>query len=763
MNKAITDGVLLMPPAFEGGLDVWSSGDGTPGSDTYDGDVNAAFVPADQDFGGCLEVLKTDTTQKLRYMGETPLLPGCYLRITARIKAVSGNIPNVRIAGWAGGAGGAHVTGLTEVGPQTTLITYGQIVEVTAIVGAGLRMGVDMVWGAAPLYGHFGLDLTGANGGVVRIDDIIVEDITSVYLRDMMAMVDVRDYGAIGNGTTDDLAAFEAADSDANGRRVMVSEGTYYLGDSMTFDNRVQFEGTVVMPADKILSLTKNFDLPAYIDAFGNEELAFKKAFQALLNNSDHESLDLGGRRIYVTEPIDMQAAVANRNSYATRRHISNGQFEAASNGDWADEVATSQATYNPSSNRTLSNVVNVANVPVGALVEGNGVGREVYVRSKNVAAQEITLSLPLYGASGTQNYTFTRFKYLMDFSGFSQLSKFSMSDIEFQCSNVCSGVLLPPSATALHIKDSYFTHPKDRCITAHGDGDQGLIVDRCQFISNESGKLSQDRTSIVLNSNANDIKLRNNRVVHFRHFAVIGGSNALVTGNHWFQGDTAAAGIRTAGIVFSQLNCRAIVNGNYIDNASIEWTNEHDQAPEFVSELSFSGLNVSDNTFLSSHVAPWFSFLIVKPYGAGHFLNGMTVTGNVFRNVAGNIDRAESVDTSFADLNYDRNKNVTFGGNLYNQVDNPASNPLVLKHIQNTDAAKWTVSCAPKLPFNGWAQTVEAVVANGKISTASNAAHHGMPYVGNKQGANNDQISLTWSEPVTGEVVVRVRMDDPL
>lgn len=763
MNKAITDGVLLMPPAFESGLDVWSSGDGTPGSDTYDGDINAAFVPADQDFGGCLEVLKTDTTQKLRYMGETPLLPGCYLRVTARIKVVSGNIPNVRIASWAGGAGGAHVTGLTEVGPQIALTTYGQVVEITAIVGAGLRTGVDMVWGAAPLYGHFGLDLTGANGGVVRIDDIVVEDITSVFLRDMMAMVDVRDYGAVGDGLTDDQAAFEAADAGSNGRRVMVSEGTYYLGDSMTFDSRVQFEGTVVMPTDKILSLTKNYDLPAYIDAFGNEELAFKKAFQALLNNSDHESLDLGGRRIYVTEPIDMQAAVANKDNYATRRHISNGQFEAASNGDWADEVATSQATYDPSSNKTLSNVVNVANVPVGALVEGNGVGREVYVRSKNVAAQEVTLSLPLYNASGTQNYTFTRFKYLLDFGGFSQLSKFSMSDIEFQCSNVCSGILLPPAATALHIKDSYFTHPKDRCITAHGDGDQGMIIDRCQFISNESTKLSQDRTSIVLNANANDIKLRNNRVVHFRHFAVIGGSNALVTGNHWFQGDTASSGIRTAGVVFTQLNCRAIVNGNYIDNASIEWTNEHDQAPEFVSELSFSGLNVSDNTFLSSHVAPWFTFLIVKPYGTGHFLNGMTVTGNIFRNVAGNIDRAESVDTSFADLNYDRNKNVTFSGNLYNQVDEPASNPLVFKYSQNTAASKWTVPCAPNLPFGGWAQTVEGIVANGKISTASNAAHFGMPYVGNKQGASSDQISLTWSEPVSGEVVVRVRMDDPL
>ena len=77
MNKAVTDGIIFMPPAFEGGLDVWSSGDGTPGSDTYDGAVNAALVAADQDLGGALEMQKTNNTQRLRYMGETPLLPGC--------------------------------------------------------------------------------------------------------------------------------------------------------------------------------------------------------------------------------------------------------------------------------------------------------------------------------------------------------------------------------------------------------------------------------------------------------------------------------------------------------------------------------------------------------------------------------------------------------------------------------------------------------------------------------------------------------------
>ena len=54
--------------------------------------------------------------------------------------------------------------------------------------------------------------------------------------------------------------------------------------------------------------------------------------------------------------------------------------------------------------------------VAVGSLITGNGVGREVYVREVNVGASEITLSQPLYAPNSTQTYTFTRFKYVLDF-----------------------------------------------------------------------------------------------------------------------------------------------------------------------------------------------------------------------------------------------------------------------------------------------------------------------------------------------------------
>ncbi|MGR3568453.1 MAG: glycosyl hydrolase family 28-related protein, partial [Pseudooceanicola nanhaiensis] len=608
MNKAITDGILFMPPAFAAGLGDWSKGDGTAGSDTYDGDVAAALVSADADFGGCLELLKGSATQKLRYMGETPILPGCYLRVTARVKAVSGNLPSVRIAGWAGDGADSHVTGLVEAGPAVPLTQYGEVVEVSAIVGTGNRQGVDMVWGTAPVYGHFGLDLTGPNGGVVRIDDLVIEDVTELFLRKMMPWVDVRDFGALGDGVTDDLPAFEAADAAAEGRLVMVSEGTYFLGGSLTLDSRVQFEGTVVMAAGSILSLTRNFDLPSYIDAFGDEELAFRKAFQSLLNDSQHESLDMCGRRVIVTGPIDMAAAVANKTTFSTRRHIRNGQFDAAETSAWDTDTVTSQASYSPASALKLTNVVNVANVQVGSLVTGNGVGREVYVRDRNVGAQEITLSAPLHDAAGTQTYTFRRFKYMLDFSGFDDFDKFSMSDIEFRLSGRCSGILLPPSGLIFHVRDCVINKPKDRGITSHGEGCQGMLIDRCQFLSDEGGVKSADRVSIALNANANDVKLRDNRIVQFRHFAVLAGTGTIITGNHWFQGDDENNAVRTPGLVLTHPNTRATINGNYVDNCFIEWGNEHDAAPGFSSEFSFSGLSVTDNVFLCSDVAPWFT-----------------------------------------------------------------------------------------------------------------------------------------------------------
>ena len=762
MNKAVTDGILFMPPSFGAGLNVWSSGDGTPGSDTYANAVNAAFVPADQDFGSALELQKATSVQKLRYMGQTPILPGCYLRVTARIKAISGNLPTVRIAGWAGAPGGGHVSGAVQFGPQTTLQSYGKVVEVSAIVGTGNRTGVDMVWGPQPSYGHFGLDLTGANGGIVRIDDIEIEDITRVFLRDLLGMVDVRDYGAIGDGVHDDAQAFEDADAAADGRDVVVPHGTYRMGDSVTMQSTVRFDGTVTMATQHVFTLTKNFNLPAYIDAFGDEELAFRKAFQAMLNNSGHDSLDMQGRIISLTGPIDMGAAVPDKSSYSQRRLIKNGQFYALDRPAWDTEVFTSQATYSPRNSLVLTGVTNVANIPIGAVVEGNGVGREVYVSGVDIAAQEVRLSQQLYDAAGTQIFTFRRFKYMLDFSAFDKLSKFSISNVEFQASGECSCVMLPRAGTGFHFRDCFFTGPKDRGISSPAVGDQGMIVDRCQFLSNEGSLNVADRVSIALNANANDVKLRDNRIVRFRHFALLAGSSNIVSGNHWFQGDNSNDGTRSAGLILTRTNCRTTINSNYVDNCFIEWSNEHDSAPEYSSEFSFSALNLVDNVFLAGNVAPWFTFLVVKPHGAGHFLNGVNVSGNSFRIIDNPVDRIERIDTSFADLDYNRIKNIAFSDNTFGNIFNPVSSPLLLEYDQSSPASTWTIQPGASLPFGAYAQTVTSVLPAGPLRDGGGNIVHVAPYYEAKQGPDRNQIRLQFGTPVRGTVTVMVRIDDP-
>ena len=761
MDISITDGLALMPPPFANGLAVWSNGDGTPGSGTYVGQPNAAYVPADADFAGCLELQKTQSVQKLRYMVQTPMRPGLYLRITARVKAMSGNLPTVHIAGWAG-AGTTNVATVPQTGPNVTLTTYGTVVTVSAIVGVGNRRGVDMVWGMVPTYGYFGLDLTGPNGGVVRIDDLVIEDVTDTFARKLMDWVDVRDYGAIGDGVTDDTAAFLAADAAAAGGAVLVSTGTYFLASNVTINAPVRFEGSVTMPAGARLSLVRSYDIATYEAAFGDELQGFKKMLQALFYFTDHSVLDLGGRQISIDAPLDVAAISGQTSGFQTRRVLTNGQLNLVAGTAWNTTSTTSPATYAVAQPTTLTGVTNIAQIPVGSLITGTGVGREVYVTAINVGARTLTLSQPLYNAVGTHTFTFTRFRYALDFSGMAQLDKFEVTDIEFACNGVASAIMLAPSGSIFRVADCVFTAPKDRGITSIGTGCQGLLLDRNQFLSAEQSLRAQDRTSIALNVNSNDTKLRENRVVRFRHFAVMDGAGHMVIGNHFYQGDGETLGVRVAGIVFTMVNVKSVLTGNYIDNCFIEWSNEHDAVPNFTSGFSFGGLSLVDNIFTASNVAASFVWFVVAPKGVGHYLQGLNITGNTFRPVSGTVTRMEMVDSTVAGLDFSRSRNIRIDGNTFNGVGQVTANPVVLEFVENTASKTWVLDPSAYLPFGGWARNVQAVVAEGPIVDAGGVAHGDMPYTLSQQGTGKQQVSLNWPVAVQGKVLVTVRVDNP-
>lgn len=178
MNRHAQPELDLMPPPFAEGLDDWSRGDGTPDGPTYDMAENARLARDDADFGACLELRTAAAVERLRYMGEVPLLTGGFIEVAARIKAVRGPLPDARIAAWPGGVQGRGVDGLPVHGPLLSVPAHGGVCELRAVIGRDGFPGVDLVWDARVLYAHVGLDLVGPAGALVRIESVEVRDVT---------------------------------------------------------------------------------------------------------------------------------------------------------------------------------------------------------------------------------------------------------------------------------------------------------------------------------------------------------------------------------------------------------------------------------------------------------------------------------------------------------------------------------------------------------------------------------------------------------
>ena len=761
MNVSITEGLDLMPPEFADGLGAWSSGDGTPGAASYDGAANASLKSADADFDGCLQLLKTETVQKLRWFGQTPMRPGLYLRVRTRVKATAGVIPEVRIAAYAADAGGAPLPGLVQVGPSVALGGYGEVVEVSDIVAASARPGVDMAWGTAAAYGHFGLDLTGGTGGTVRIDDISIEDVSGAFLGEVIDAVDLRDYGALGDGVTDDRAAFVAADAAAAGRTLMVPEGVYRVGSSLTLQSKVRFEGRLDMDDAAHLVLTRNFDLPSYVDAFGDEAQGFRKGFQALLHAADHDAFDLAGRRVDISAPLDMAAAAGDITTFETPRALRNGQIYALASTAWDSGTVTLTGAYDPQAPETISGIATPGQIEVGALVTGAGVGREVYVRAVDEGAGSVTLSRPLFGPAASQSYSFTRFRYALDFSGFSRLSHFTLDSVSFSLLGRASGVMLAPDGEGFALRDCGIDRPADRAVTSPGAGCTGLTLDRCRFASDEAAAASSARSSVGINVNADRAKLRHCRFDRFGLGAMLSGRGHLVIGNAIDQGDGVAGGALAPGLVLAVAATGSVVSANAIDDCYIEWTNEHDATPDAGVGASFGGLTVTGNTFAAADALASFHFIEVKPYGTGHHLADVAVTNNLFRIESGSIERVDGVDTTHAALDPAQCVNLTFGGNGYAGIDVATASPALVLQDQNSAQATWVADLGGVLPFGGLGRSVVAVTAEGPILDAASTPVAQVPHVLPDTGAGT--VEVVWPVACSGTVLVTVRADRPV
>ena len=170
--------------------------------------------------------------------------------------------------------------------------------------------------------------------------------------------------------------------------------------------------------------------------------------------------------------------------------------------------------------------------------------------------------------------------------------------------------------------------------------------------------------------------------------------------------------------------------------------------------------MSITDNVMLCSNVSNLFSFIVVKPYGSGHYINGMNVSGNTFRAVGLVIQRGERVDTSYSQMVMNGVRGLSFVGNTYHNIESGAQNPLVVKHSQNTHAQVWEIDSLKRLPFAGRAMQVDSVVTTSRPRNASNVSNYAMPYTQAEIGSNGDKVQLIWPEPMLGDVAVTMRSD---
>ncbi|GFE51400.1 hypothetical protein So717_31530 [Roseobacter cerasinus] len=557
MNKAITDGAQLMPPSFADAPGAFADGSGPP--DWQSVGASAKLITDDPDFGVCLE-FDTADLQRLRYMGETPLLPGCYLRVSARLKLMRGPAPSARIAGFAGGPGGQPVADAQTLGPKMQLGADGQITEISAIVGPGTRLGVDMVWGPDALFGHFGVDLTGSDAARVRLDGLRIEDVSATYVSQQIAQVDVRDFGASGDGKSDDSDAFEAADQAAQGRSVLVPEGRYLLGRDLRLTAPFRFVGCVVMPEDASLVLTRQFHLPGYCDAFGEPVLALTKALQALMLPDAPTTLDMKGMTVRLSEPLRLRAP-QGRDVTRAARTLCNGRIQAVPGAGWRHDEASLQVDWDSGAPLVLNPAGSAERVRVGARVSGPGVAPETYVRAKHAPDRVVTLNRPLGGGSGARDLTFTRFRYLLDFSDLPELWHFTLSSLEICGETVASGVMLPATGGYFRLRNCTIRDPRDRGLTSCGEGCNALQLSNCSFLSERRTALPH----LALNANAPGVRIADCRSEGPHEFGHITGGSLLMTGCHV----TNTTGHSQTGLTLAG-HAAYLVTGNHFENCTM-------------------------------------------------------------------------------------------------------------------------------------------------------------------------------------------------
>lgn len=469
-----------------------------------------------------------------------------------------------------------------------------------------------------------------------------------------------------------------------------------------------------------------------------SDTVAFKAAMVSLMTGT-YSFLDGCGMAVSLAY-LGPMATVLGISTKAVFKCVHNFQFVADdTDGSWttalkrADDRLGGHTVISTTATLTAHSVsitvASGAGIEVGMLVQGTGIPRETYVSA--VSGVTITLTQRVYngGTGAGVTVKFKKLPMLFDFSGFSTLSRFILKDNYFDMASLGGVIQYGEAGIGNGFEQNYIRFPALRCIVDWKLGLSGSHIDGNHFLGPENGVVSASRVAIAMTVTDNDVKIRNNRAFDFLNAVICHGGGLLATGNHFWGGSDGSDTARSAAIVLTACPTKAAITGNYIDNSSIDMSQE----TSGTNRTAMGCLALTGNTFTTGvtsqkwlRVDPYFSHSSTTSYGG--YVSNLVVVGNNFRGVGVNVTRPDECLTTHGSIKPHLHEDIHWGPNAYDGVTNKVANPARHKRIVSAGAAttNWIFDYDDLFPLNGLALEVLGVGFHAMTDASASAVFPG-------------------------------------
>lgn len=551
--------------------------------------------------------------------------------------------------------------------------------------------------------------------------------------------VSVTWFGAKNDGT-DASSAFVSADAAATSRKnkVVIPEGAFTLSSSVTMVNEVVHQGTIVLGSGVRYRDANPLRFSEFRRRHSTDQAAFEamlyELYQGFLNK---KVADGEGMACVIDTPINV-ASVAGKTSYAGWHVIRNFNFWAGTN--FPAKTTTTKTGSSTSGLATLT-LANTTGITAGMMVTGAGLGRELYVKSVDSATQ-VTLNRTAYGTNASTTFTFTEFKYVLDWSGFTTCSRVSIVGNQFNLASTNPACVLrgPYDGIGWSIKDNTLNNIGERGFTDWNSGFSGMA-----FEGNEINfATSVQSVARGITVSAGDFKLRNNRITTCLNHVVIHEAGSLIVGNHLWGGDNAS-------IILTNRTFKTAITGNYIDNSWIELSEEGD-----FSTTAMGGVSITGNIFTNVGSTASTRWIKLRPFQANKKVNSVVVTGNTFKNAQGtNPTRVEDVDTTNGTIDVTSFENVKFSNNAYQFITYHTASPATVRKTVTTATNNWVVDFSTLLPFGGSTLNVPSITLTNIKDGAAATAYPSFTVLDGNSLANTKNVQVRFAANYSGSAVV--------